>query len=107
MTAWEVTLGAWRELDGIDLVAGPPHTISLKIAAIEVALELEARLADGGAVALTPIETRVSDQHADHFIRNRVVVLGECRALVLRHPSPFPRIALFPRLAALVRLVTR
>ena len=60
---------------------------------------LRRELAEAGAVPIDGV-TLVSDGNADFFIRREVAVLAEVRALVLRHPNPFPRLRLFRWLPA-------
>lgn len=100
---WDATLAVWREAPA--LVTSNPR--ALQWTADRVTEDLIALVRREMAHPLAGHEIRVADTHADFFVRGRVVVLAEVRALMLRHPTVFPRLVLFPRLERLTRFFRR
>lgn len=92
---WEQTFAAWRSVPERVFEWTTEPEAFLPKATTDAVAHLERILADEWAHRLTDIEILRADQHADYFTRRDVVILAECRAIVLRHPNPFPTIELF------------
>lgn len=90
MTDWIRTFGAWAP------AAADPRSILAGYSAAAERLELELELA--GAEALEPIDFRVVERGVTfgdpELDGPPVALLAEVRAIVLRHPNPFPELRL-------------
>lgn len=101
---WEQTLAAWSRCTHAAMLEGDGVLDHAKEHAL---VTLDRIVAENIAYPIGPVELMVADQHADLFTRRDVVVLAEVRALILKHPNPFPELELFPRLERLRRRLRR
>ena len=101
MTAprWRERFGAWAP--------DPEPGATTAGAVLHAAALLDEVLARQGAIELGPRSFFWTMERASFFERGWGAVVVDVEGLILRHPSPFPELDLFPRASRLLRRVRR
>lgn len=99
---WERTYAVWRRLSRAAIEDAPTNVLDMTWQ--EMVTDLRRILSEAGwraedlARPLAPtIDIRISDSHADFYMRDTLALLAETRALQLLNPYPLPDLRPFRR----------